>query len=357
MGRAFEWTSPLPVPRLMALVLLSSTPTVTEAQAQGADRTPVFGIPVQCRIGADCFVQNYVDVDPGPGMQDFACGRLTYDGHKGVDFRLTDLDAMRRGVTVIAAAAGTVTRTRDGVADVSIRQTGRAPEGKEAGNAVVIDHGNGWETQYSHLLQGSVAVRPGDRVETGHPLGRVGLSGNTEFPHVDFGVRHAGRGVDPYTGREIVAAGSESPAPPTCASGGGIPADALWSDPARQTLVYRPSALLGAGLARETPKAETARDGGYGRPLPAGPGPLGVWVDLMGGRQGDRMTVEVVGPDGQRLHHATGTVARAWATLFVNADLLPSRTGAWAAGIYRVTVTLRHGAETVLREERRVELR
>jgi hypothetical protein len=341
---------------LTGLMLLSV------AHAQDRGNPPVLNVPVRCHIGADCFVQNYVDVDPGSGMQDFACGRLTYDGHKGVDFRLTDLAAMRQGVTVVAAAAGTVTRTRDGVADVSIRQSGRAPAGKEAGNAVVIDHGNGWETQYSHLLQGSVAVRPGDRVEVGRPLGRIGLSGNTEFPHVDFGVRRAGQGVDPYTGRVIGTTVQDSPALPApalpaCNSDGGIPIGTLWSDQARRTLVYRPSALLGAGLARETPKADTARDGGYGQPLPAGPGPLGVWVELMGGRRGDAVTVEAIGPNGQRLHRLTGTVPRPLAVLFINANIRPPNADPWPAGVYRVMVALHHEGETVLQEERRVELR
>ncbi|WP_247877773.1 M23 family metallopeptidase [Azospirillum thiophilum] len=71
---------------------------------------------------------------------------------------------------------------RDGMEDVSIRQSGGAPAGYDAGNAVVVDHGNGWETQYSHLKRGSVAVRPGVRVEAGTVLGQIGLSGRTEFP-------------------------------------------------------------------------------------------------------------------------------------------------------------------------------
>ncbi|CBS91573.1 M23 family metallopeptidase [Azospirillum lipoferum] len=321
---------------------------------------PALELPVRCRVGADCFVQNYVDTDPGPGMRDFACGRLTYDGHKGTDFRLPDLEAMRRGVAVVAAASGTVARVRDGMEDVSIRQSGGSPAGREAGNAVVVDHGNGWETQYSHLKRGSIAVRPGDRVEAGTPLAQIGLSGNTEFPHVDFGIRHHGRTLDPYTGKE--AGTGEAPA---CAADRGavpVPSDTLWSDDARRTLAYRPSALLGAGLAPEAPKAEVARDGGYGggndgRPLPAGTPTLGVWAELMGGRQGDRVTLEVAGPDGRRLLRSEGAVPRPLAVLFFGTEVKKPAPGPWTPGPYRVTVTLRHGDETVLREERRVELR
>ncbi|HYH23457.1 MAG TPA: M23 family metallopeptidase [Azospirillum sp.] len=317
---------------------------------------PRLELPVRCRIGTDCFVQNYVDADPGPGMRDFACGRLTYDGHKGTDFRLPDLEAMRRGAVVAAAASGTVARVRDGMEDVSIRQSGGSPAGREAGNAVVVDHGNGWETQYSHLKRGSIAVRPGDRVEAGTPLGQIGLSGNTEFPHVDFGIRHDGRTLDPYTGKE---AGSGDA--PSCAAGTGnalLLPDTLWSDDARRTLAYRPSALLGAGLAPELPKEAVARNGGYGgRPLPAGTPTLGVWAELMGGRQGDQVTLEVTGPDGRRLLRSEGAVPRPLAVLFFGTEVKKPAPGPWTPGPYRVTVTLRHGDETVLREERRVEVR
>ena len=100
-----------------------------------------------------------------------------------------------------AAADGVVKATRDGMADVSIRETGReAVSGREAGNGVLIDHGGGWETQYSHLLFGSVSVEPGDRVVAGTPLGMIGLSGQTEFPHLHFTLRRRGMAIDPYTG-------------------------------------------------------------------------------------------------------------------------------------------------------------
>jgi hypothetical protein len=136
------------------------------------------GLPVDCTPGRDCFIQNYVDNDPGPGRRDYACGPLSYDGHVGTDFRVPDRAAMLRGVAVVAAAPGVVRATRDGMADISIRETGReAVAGREAGNSVLIDHGDGWETQYSHLRRDSVRVHPGDRVKAGAVLGLIGLSG------------------------------------------------------------------------------------------------------------------------------------------------------------------------------------
>ena len=100
---------------------------------------------------------------------------------------------------MLAAAAGVVKAVRDGVADVNVRVIGfGSVAGHECGNGVVIAHDGGWETQYCHLAKGSVRCTTGERVETGTPLGLVGLSGQTEFPHLHFSVRHNGATVDPF---------------------------------------------------------------------------------------------------------------------------------------------------------------
>jgi hypothetical protein len=110
------------------------------------------GLPIDCTVGTDCYIQNYVDVDPSSAARDFSCGTLTYDGHKGVDFALPTQANMRAKVNVLASAAGTVAATRDGVADIS-QQSLNAPNvaGVECGNGVVVNHSGGWTTQYCHL--------------------------------------------------------------------------------------------------------------------------------------------------------------------------------------------------------------
>jgi hypothetical protein len=54
------------------------------------------------------------------------------------------------------------------------------------GNHVVIDHGNGEYSIYAHLKQGSVVVKPGDKLSTGAIIGQVGSSGNSTEPHLHF---------------------------------------------------------------------------------------------------------------------------------------------------------------------------
>ena len=105
----------------------------------------------------------------------------------------------RKPPYVVAAADGKVLRVRDGVEDVSITGRGReSVANSECGNGVVVEHGNGWETQYCHMAKGSLSVKPGDTVKAGDRLGRIGLSGMTEFPHLHFTLRKDGKVVDPF---------------------------------------------------------------------------------------------------------------------------------------------------------------
>ncbi len=270
---------------IFAILVLLLIPT-----ADAVEPAPRFELPVRCEIGNPCIVQNYVAHDPGPGAQDHTCGPLTYDGHKGVDIRVPSLVEMRDGVPVIAAAPGTVKGRRDGMPDISVRKAGaKAVTGREAGNGVVIDHGGGWESQYSHLLKGSVTVRPGDRVETGQVLGMIGLSGFTEFPHVHFSVRLDGKTLDPFTGR-----------PPGSGCGGAV--ETLWSERALERLTYRAGGLLLAGFASGKPDREGVLNGRYQeRSLPAAAPALVFWALTWGLRGGDEETLIIDGPNDRRL--------------------------------------------------------
>src|SRR5690606_21465600 len=71
---------------------------VAQAEAQAAPVAPlpkgtkegqiVFAWPVNCDVGRDCFIQQYVDHDAGDGYSDYRCGPLSYDTHKGTDIRI-----------------------------------------------------------------------------------------------------------------------------------------------------------------------------------------------------------------------------------------------------------------------------
>ncbi len=63
------------------------------------------------------------------------------------------------------------------------------------GNMVVIDHGRGIETSYAHNNRNLVV--PGQRVEQGEVIARVGRSGNATGYHVHFEFRRHGQALNP----------------------------------------------------------------------------------------------------------------------------------------------------------------
>lgn len=309
-----------------------------------ADAPPIaLELPVACDMDRVCSIQKYVDHDPGPGRMDYACGRLSLDGDTGTDFRVPNYLTMNRGVAVVAAAPGKVRAARDGMADVSVTELDRdAIRGREAGNGVVIDHGNGFETQYSHLRRGSIAVAPGQSVETGDTLGLIGLSGNTEFPHVEFAVRHQGRPVDPFVGLGAFTACGDSRQP-------------LWSSAALARVPYRATVLLSAGFAAEPPDARAARLGRYGQPLPADAEALVFWVDVSGTLAGDEESIRIEGPGGRTLVERDRQLDDSNISWFSFSGLRRPPAG-WPAGGYTGRYELRRGGESVVSVTRRVSL-
>src|SRR5436853_326515 len=94
--------------------------------------------------------------------------------HWGVDF------AGRIGAPVRAANRGVVAL----VADLYY-----------SGTTVLVDHGAGLVTGYFHLSR--VLVVPGDTVDVGQPIGRVGSSGRVTKAHLHWSGAYGGITVDP----------------------------------------------------------------------------------------------------------------------------------------------------------------
>lgn len=324
--------------RLFLLTGLASgfAPAVADAALDG----PRLSFPVACRIGETCEVQNYVDRDPGPGAKDYRCGSSTYDAHGGVDIRLADLTAQRAGVAVLAAAPGRVSRLRDGVADISVKAAGAAPAtGQECGNGVVVDHGGGWETQYCHLAKGSVKVKVGDQVAAGQALARVGLSGNTEYPHLHITVRHAGVTIDPFA--PSAAAGA---CDPKAGSAGG-----LWDASAAKAMSYKPGAVLNAGFAGAAVSAEALEEGQLAAANPKAPA-LVAYVRAIDLRAGDVQTLVLKDQSGAVMAQtriAPLDRAKAQYLVYVGKKQPP---GGWKPGTYVADyAVVRSGAPVVTR--------
>lgn len=99
----------------------------------------------------------------------------TLQSHQGVDFTVPE------GSRIFATADGVVSEV-SGAHSTS-------------GLTVVINHGNGYTTSYSHL--GNAKVKKGARVNRGDIIALSGNSGLSLLPHLHYEVRYEGMRVDP----------------------------------------------------------------------------------------------------------------------------------------------------------------
>lgn len=309
------------------------------ASAQGGLQ---LALPIDCTLGADCFIQQYVDADPGPEARDYRCGTATYDAHDGTDFRVQSLEAAARGVAVLASATGTVKAVRDGVENRLIASRGDllALSGRECGNGVIIDHGDGWETQYCHLKPGSIRVRGGDSVLMGAPLGLVGYSGAAQFAHVHLSLRRNGKVIDPFSGKEQDG---------TCGALEAGLSVSLWAEALRSRLAYADAAVIEAGFAAGPVTTQDAEQGVIAAPGAMASG-LVFYVRLINMREGDGLRLTASGPEGFNASSEIAPLDRGKAdyVAFAGRKLAGDR---WAAGRYRGQVDVLRDGKVIGRRE------
>ncbi|WP_340316724.1 M23 family metallopeptidase [Rhizorhabdus argentea] len=325
-----------------AFLPLAALPFVLAADGD----LPQLGLPIACKIGQSCAIQHYVDIDPTPGARDYHCGARTYDKHDGIDFRIKSMADARRGVAVLAAADGTVLSLRDGMPDISVKIAGLASvAGRECGNGVVIDHGSGIQTQYCHMLRSSLVVKPGQAVKVGTPLGKVGMSGDAEFPHLHFIVRQAGKPIDPF------AYGAK---PGACGGGGRN----LWAPSAGLADPYRAGEVLNSGFATG-PVTMVAVDesGADQQPRPTRDAPAIVaFVRAIGLEGGDVQTLSLAAPDGTMLsENRAQPLDRNKAQWLIFAGKKRPAAG-WPAGRYAALYVVKRAGKTVIEQRFALQL-
>ena len=124
---------------------------------------------------------------PVPGEMNGTFGtRRLFNGelqshHTGMDFRA------QTGDPIYAAGAGVVQLSKDLF---------------YSGNAVVIDHGAGVFTSYSHLSR--IDVKVGQRIERGQAVGLAGATGRVTGPHLHWGVKVNSVNVNPLTFIQVI---------------------------------------------------------------------------------------------------------------------------------------------------------
>ena len=97
--------------------------------------------------------------------------------HYGIDI------AAKQGTKIKSSASGTVTMAQDDL--------------YYTGGTIIMDHGHGISTIYSHLE--TVMVSVGDKINQGDIIGTVGSTGRSTGPHLDFRINWFQTRLDPMS--------------------------------------------------------------------------------------------------------------------------------------------------------------
>lgn len=337
----------------IALYIATLLAASSSASAMDVTQPPDMILPIECELGWNCWISNYVDHDRGPDGKDYMCGQQTRNRQKGTDFMIRNFREMMGGIVVRAAADGVVLGKRDGMKDVHFKKV-RSDQlkKKECGNGLRLQHEGGWITQYCHMRKNSVKVEKGDQVKQGDILGFVGNSGMAEYPHLDFRVEYiepgsgarSGAVVDPFVG---VARNNQ------CMSG----EHALWPLSVIESLSYWPVNIVDSGFATTKPNTEAMIEGLYDDEALSVRAPqLVLWARLIHVKQGDKVTFTISNPDGEEIFSYSNTIDEDKAHTSLHAGMRrPSLE--WDGGAYSGMVKLQRQGEGVFRSEAKVSLR
>jgi murein DD-endopeptidase MepM/ murein hydrolase activator NlpD len=118
-------------------------------------------------------------ISDGFGPREAPCTGCT-SNHQGADFN------PGQGTPIVAIGAGTV-------AEVSSSTGGY-------GESVIVEHevdGERVSSLYAHMEPGTISVAPGDSVQAGQLIGKVGNTGASTGPHLHLEIRMNGTPTDP----------------------------------------------------------------------------------------------------------------------------------------------------------------
>jgi len=128
-----------------------------------------------------------------PTINPVSKGRITDKFGKRMD-PFIDKPRQHTGVDIAAPKGTPVHATAQGV--VEFVQHRYSPN-RNYGKYIIINHGFGKQTLYAHLSK--IFVKPGQQIERGQIIGRVGDTGRATGPHLHYEVREKETPVDPLS--------------------------------------------------------------------------------------------------------------------------------------------------------------
>lgn len=266
-----------------------------------------FVLPLECKYGENCFIQNYVDLAEGEGeVLDYKCGEKSYDKHKGTDFLVTEYP--QASYEVKAAGSGVVVGIRDGLRDYAFIDKDSSVDGRECGNGVVIQHKDAVTTTYCHLKNGSINFVKYDDVKQGDIIGLVGMSGKTEFPHLHFAIKEDGVVLDPFTGSKAEGF--------SCTKNPSLDKSLFKSDLLAK-LFYQTGGIVELYVTDKIPNKTGSYKGLFKENIIENHSKYFItWLRLMGSKRGDKVVVETRDQVGQLIFQADGIIDKNYASYF-----------------------------------------
>ncbi|MEU1589547.1 M23 family metallopeptidase, partial [Micromonospora sp. NPDC005710] len=162
---------------LFAIIAALTVVLVVPSVSHAAGPRPLFQLPVGCgetwRLG-------------------------TYIGHDDYQIDMFPTSGSAWGRPILASYGGTVIKAGiDGeLGTITPSNPGGQP-GQGGGHFVKIDHGNGWQTLYLHMLEWPM-VSVGQRVTIGQQIGKVGSTGRSGAAHLHYEQEADGRDVESW---------------------------------------------------------------------------------------------------------------------------------------------------------------
>ncbi len=145
------------------------------SRAEGGPLLAARSSPRQARGTAGSRIWQRPLLEAGVVTSAFGASRSGGPGHHGIDI------AVPADSPILAVHGGTVLEA--------------GWKNEVYGNAVLLDHGNGWQTLYAHC--NSVLVQAGQRVEQGQRIALVGSTGNSTGPHLHLELHKDGVCLNP----------------------------------------------------------------------------------------------------------------------------------------------------------------